>query len=311
MFSFRLLECPSGRGGTCLRFGTTLVEVLVVISVIGILASLLLGAIQYARESVRKSVCGNNLRQLGLACHAFENSHEHLPPGYTSSSGGLQYSTWIVSLVPSLEMGPLYSSIEEDHKNFGHPFREPQLHRAFGQTLSILRCPSDASWPNQKAFPEYGVVGFTGYLGVSGTDFKAEDGPFRNDYGTRFAEFQDGLSNTILIGERPPSRDRYFGWWYAGYGQNGTSSLDSLLGTKEINLGTRGNLACRIGPHAYGPGNAGDQCSCLHYWSYHSGGAQFCYADGSVRFIAYDSANILSALGTIAGGEVVRSVQNE
>jgi hypothetical protein len=111
-------------------------------------------------------------------------------------------------------------------------------------------------------------------------------------------------SNTIMIGELPPSPDRWFGWWYAGYGQVGTSSLDSLMGVRERNIGSRSNSICGSGPFSFRPGHSEIQCSSLHYWSQHPGGAQFVLADGCQKFMPYDSAEILPALASRNGSEV-------
>ena len=108
-----------------------------------------------------------------------------------------------------------------------------------------------------------------------------------------------------MIGERPPGTDRWFGWWYAGYGQVGTSSLDSLMGVRERNIGSRGNSICGGGPFSFRPGHSEFQCSSLHYWSQHPGGAPFVLADGSLKFMPYDSAEVLPALASRGGGELV------
>ncbi len=149
----------------------------------------------------------------------------------------------------------------------------------------------------------------TSYLGVNGTDWEAEDGIFYRDSATRFADIIDGTSNTLMIGERPPSPDFWYGWWYAGFGQQGTGSCDMLLGVRERKAppldGIKNYLEdCPDGPYHFETGKPGRQCDTLHYWSYHPGGAIFGFADGSVRFLSYGADEVMPQLATIAGGEV-------
>jgi prepilin-type processing-associated H-X9-DG protein len=96
----------------------------------------------------------------------------------------------------------------------------------------------------------------------------------------------------------------WFGWWYAGHGQQvGSGSGDMVLGVREIKvIHLRG---CPIGPYSFGPGRLDNMCDLFHFWSLHSGGGYFLFADGSVRFLGYDANPILPALASRAGGEVV------
>jgi len=116
------------------------------------------------------------------------------------------------------------------------------------------------------------------------------------------AEILDGLSNTVMVGERPPSADNRFGWWYAGVGQHATGSGDMVLGVREC-LDT--DEPCPKGPNHFRLGTDRDVCHFLHFWSHHSNGANFCFADGSVRFLAYGADAVLPALATRAGNESV------
>ncbi len=170
--------------------------------------------------------------------------------------------------------------------------------------MSDLICPSfpQADVPSETS--EYKIAANTTYLGVLGTNFTANNGFFGTDVKRRPANVVDGLSNTLMIGERPPSSDGYFGWWYSGYGQAGTSCLDTLLGVRELNTGQRGNAICRSGPFDFGLGDPNYQCSSLHFWSQHPGGAVFCFADGSVKFLSYEADSVMPQLATVAGKEV-------
>src|SRR5262249_19229050 len=126
------------------------------------------------------------------------------------------------------------------------------------------------------------------------------------DSKVRSGEITDGLSNTLMASERPPSTDLRYGYWYAGAGQGVSGSGDMLLGVAEINVLRRGNSStCPRGPYAFSPGDLRNQCDMFHFWSLHSGGAHFLFADGSVKFLSYSAAPILPALASRAGGETV------
>ena len=135
----------------------------------------------------------------------------------------------------------------------------------------------------------------------------ATDGMLYRNSRTRIADATDGASNTLLLGERPPSADYQFGWWYAGGGQPRLGTADMTLSVREPNLQpiTAGSL-CGPGRYPFMPAKGfDDQCGMFHFWSPHPGGANFAFADGSVRFLHYSADPIMPALATRAGGESV------
>jgi len=135
----------------------------------------------------------------------------------------------------------------------------------------------------------------------------AGDGVLFQDSQVRLGQVSDVTSQTLFLGERPPSRDFRFGWWYAGFGQDGRGTMDMVLGVREANfLPIPPGSACTSIPYRFVSASGVDApCGKFHYWSLHSGGANFAFCDGSVRFLRYEADSILPALATRAGGEVV------
>jgi prepilin-type processing-associated H-X9-DG protein len=146
-------------------------------------------------------------------------------------------------------------------------------------------------------------IALSSYLGVEGANFIRLDGVLYVDSRVRFADVTDGLSQTAAVGERPPGHDMWHGWWYAGVGQNGTGSVDAVLGVREWNISV--DTQCPLGPYQFKDGRIDDRCAVFHFWSPHPGGANFLFADGSVRFLSYSADAVLPALASRAGGESV------
>jgi prepilin-type processing-associated H-X9-DG protein len=131
------------------------------------------------------------------------------------------------------------------------------------------------------------------------------DGVIYENARARIAEISDGTSNTLLVGERPPTPTLFWGWWT-------WSAFDASLGvrntfyvyTPDDPANPGGDRCSTFYPESYRQGKVG-YCDAHHFWSMHSGGAQWLFADGSVRFLPYQTNQILPALATRAGGEVV------
>jgi prepilin-type N-terminal cleavage/methylation domain-containing protein/prepilin-type processing-associated H-X9-DG protein len=295
----------------------TLIELLVVIAVLAVVAGLLLAAVQRAREAANRAQCLNNLKQIGLALHGYHDSYGFFPQAYDCRAlfinpshiwDGTQWlvtKSWATLILPFVEQENL----------------DRQGYAAYqGRDLPLYHCPSDqrstAVWTDAK----FGTDGLTDYLAVTGTDtFQPypSGSPWRdrNDgvlYGSshiRIAQICDGTSNTLLIGERPPSPDLYVGWWP-------WSAPDASLGVRNtfavyetaVKNDAHSQSCIRLLPEKYRPG-IGNYCDVHHFWSQHPGGANWAFADASVRFLGYANAGVLPALATRAGGEVVSELE--
>jgi prepilin-type processing-associated H-X9-DG protein len=147
-------------------------------------------------------------------------------------------------------------------------------------------------------------VALTSYLGCSGINYTKLDGVLFRGSRIRLTDVMDGTANTLLAGERPPSADFWYGWWYAASGFFGTATADLVLGVREISNDGDYTRGCTP-PYPFAPGRFDQQCDLFHYWSPHIGGAHFVLCDGSVRFLSYSADAILPALATRSGGEPV------
>jgi prepilin-type N-terminal cleavage/methylation domain-containing protein/prepilin-type processing-associated H-X9-DG protein len=288
------------------RRAFTLVELLVVIGIIGALIGILLPAVQQARASANRISCQSRLRQIVIACHNYHTNHESLPPGTTGKRPGELYvhMSWLARLLPYIEQDNLWQlTLTAYNQRPENPFLLP--HIGISTPVKIFSCPSDSRVSEIQTTHRQLRVALTSYLGILGLDYRDRSGAFYVNSKVRMIDILDGTSSTLVIGERPPSPDFFYGWWYAGVGQFGSGSLDQLLGVSERKSSDTSFLeGCSIGPYRYQSGTISNQCDTLHFWSLHSSGSHFAFADGSVRLMPYSSSQLLPALATIAGGEV-------
>ena len=286
------------------RAGFTLIELLVAIAVVAILFGLTLGAVQRVRAAAARAQCANQVRQLGLALHLYHDANLLLPPGVSNLEGKSpqQHMTWLTRLLPHVEQSELWRqsvSAFQAEKFFENPPHLPIL----GRKVGLFVCATDVVAQEPWAYPTFSVA-YTSYLGVSGLDLHSWDGVLHTDSAVALAGITDGTANTLMVGERAVNSHHNTGWWYAGWGQVKTGSSDSLLGVRERNETTDLSF-CPRGSYHFRAGRADNRCDVLRFWSNHPGGANFGFADGSVRFLRYDADAILPALATRAGGESV------
>jgi prepilin-type N-terminal cleavage/methylation domain-containing protein/prepilin-type processing-associated H-X9-DG protein len=255
------------------RYGFTLAELLVVIGIIGLLVTLLLPAVQAAREAARKASCKNNLRQIGIALHNYHDSLRSLPPGcvewrsWNSPPSRRQFA-WSAMLLPYLEQSNLHQQI-----NWNKPFDAPENARAANTDLPIYLCPSESDFVAGKGLFSYG-----GIFGELLVDREQDDGLFVYERAFRFSDVLDGLTNTIAVSEDVGGPDRQ---WINGRNvfviAHGINDSSAWVGDNEIR-------------------------------SAHSGGAMILFADARVHFVSESiDKQLLGKLVTRAKQEVVES----
>lgn len=288
------------------RPGHSLVELLVVIGIIGVIVSLTLPAVQRIRESASRLSCQNKLKQIALAAHNYHDTHSQLPPGcelYRRNGrvyGALQ---WTQLLLPYLELDNLFGetwlAFQKDPNLYDNP---PHIH--LSTVVAVYCCPSDGRLSSPITDKEGNTGAYASYFGSTGTNPNNAGGPDNGAFGADLVTFTDGTSQTIFIGERPPPGVRLSGSWYA-FGYLPKWGYDTY--SREL-YGYVDNPfysdPCQK-PFRFGPGRVENPCDSHHFWSFHPGGANFAFADGSVRFLSYAVAPIIPALATRNGGEVI------
>ncbi len=194
--TFRLLRSFPRVDGSKRQAAMTLIELLVVIAILGVLVSLILPAVQAAREAARQVSCKNNLRQIGIALHAYQDAHRTLPTGclewrtWRSPPTHRQFA-WSALLLPFLEQQPLHASID-----FSLPFDSNRNATAARTRLSVYECPTAENRNLVRAQTDYG-----GLFGELMSDREQDDGVFLYERSIRFSEITDGLSNTLAVAE--------------------------------------------------------------------------------------------------------------
>ncbi len=311
------------------RHAFTLVELLVVIAIIGILVSLLLPAVQAAREAARRMQCSNNLKQLGLATHNYLAAHSRLPLCLNGTAKPLSVHAY---LLPFIEQTALYNQVD-----FKTSWNTPTNAVARGTAVPTFNCPSEASasmpagWAgtNYRANQGSQILYAKPPTDSSNINFgmPAPNGVFIPDRSLKAAEITDGLSNTAAFSEHP----------YADFNNAAVSKFDTFRpGTypatpdeavQQCNAVNTTNLAMQgvsdvgapwlqsyhsttqyfhvAAPNArscmYPPGRIQTTAA-----SYHTGGVVVSMCDGSVDFFADTiELSVWRALGSRDGGEVI------
>jgi prepilin-type N-terminal cleavage/methylation domain-containing protein/prepilin-type processing-associated H-X9-DG protein len=296
--------------------GFTLIELLVVIAIIAILIGLLLPAVQKVREAAAKMQCQNNLKQLALGVHNYISTFQAFPMSSSPWVNNNNGFGWIFRTLPYLEQESVYNQIipyESGSMFAGGGLLNPACRNAIASPVKMLYCPSDGS-----ALPGSPVetkmaqmdpikVTLTNYKGSMG-DNRMGGGSsihqgrepdchgsnpcpgifFRNSFQgpVTLDQIKDGTSNTMMIGEDTPIENYHSAAFYAN-----------------------GDYASTHAPLNYvpKPSTPGDWWNVISFRSKHSGGANFAFADGSIKFLTndIDYTNVYKPLSTKNIGEVI------
>jgi prepilin-type N-terminal cleavage/methylation domain-containing protein/prepilin-type processing-associated H-X9-DG protein len=271
------------------RRGFTLVELLVVIAIIAILIAMLVPAVQRVREAAARTECRNNLKQMGLALHGYHDRHKLFPPGYRSNVGPGNVDLgpgwgWASFILDDLEQGNLQKQI-----NFNLDIGNSANAVSRVQILPVFRCPSDIPPAGGTFVPSGHTASLAhgNYVAVFGNN-EIEDDPgagngvfFRNSK-IRIGHITDGTSNTLLVGER--SANLALATW--------TGALTGADEAPALCLGAADHPPNDPAAHAE------------DFWSRHTQGVNFLFADGTVRNLSNGIDPIVfQSLATRAGGE--------
>jgi prepilin-type N-terminal cleavage/methylation domain-containing protein len=323
------------------RPGFTLIELLVVIAIIAVLIALLVPAVQKVRESAAQTTCRNNIKQLTLACHSFENTRGRLPVLYSNND------SWTIQILPYIEQGNLLAGYTAYNGTI--TWQSTVNVPVVARRLAVFECPSNLAPPTTPitapdgSAQEYGRADYFANTGANTTAYQValgyapadNSGPFGPqisgstiDPGRRIVSITDGSSNTVMISEcsgRP--------WPYIANGKKLTSTSDPDYLTA-ANGGVFPNTpaaADRLGNLTWGGPNHGawahnntynvntfnsvgnvgavGPCAvnCSNFrgiYSFHRQGAFAGFGDGSVRLLGNDlSTAVLMSILTARGGE--------
>ena len=314
--------------------GFTLVELLVVIAIIGILIAILLPAIQAAREAARRNTCGNNLRQLSIACQNYNDANKSFPPGKVIFNAA-DRSNWAIEILPYIEESTLHKNY--DFKKDNNDAANSDVTQA---VLSVMTCPTNIyagqlgrpgtddagrDWAvgSYRAVTGRGYAGTPGdeayfdskHLTISAAELKLTDRgilsltvdpkstsaatPIKGFRAVKNRNIIDGTSKTMLIGEYATNSTigRSAFWAKTWFGMNAGSIIEN--GGFSI-LDADFDQCLKTSP-------ANNPQPCRRtFASLHGGGAviNLTFADSSTRSVSLDAdLKALGAAATMAGSE--------
>ncbi|QJW94812.1 DUF1559 domain-containing protein [Frigoriglobus tundricola] len=304
--------------------GFTLIELLVVIAIIAILIGLLLPAVQKVRSAAARLSCSNNMKQMGLALMMYHDSYQKFPygsndDGQDASGNKIAYLPWGVMILPYIEQQNLYArfnvslpfNVPPNNTNVADPTQNPAAN-----AIKTYQCPASPSrgavyqdtWDgNPNAYGPYSgpaswTVSASDYIGISGllgsltgkfypgASFD-HNGVLTDNFQVRIGDITDGTSNTWVVGEQggapnvygsgpkvlasPPYDPTATGLYISGNGWADENNGDQWFGGSSFD-----------GTNPVGGGTCMINCSNIQgFFSFHTGGANFLYADGHVQYV--------------------------
>jgi prepilin-type N-terminal cleavage/methylation domain-containing protein len=291
------------------RIGFTLVELLVTITIIGVLLGLLLPAVQAAREAARRSQCANNLKQIGLALQNYHSQHDVFPPAAPLLDREFDPSiSWRVLILPFVEERTTYQEIGP------LPNGGAKDWSAQAQVIGAYFCPTAGIPVSSGA-----ALVRSNYTAVSGAyrgneridleDMTCGDiytnGIFYPNSRTRIAKITDGTSHTLAVGERLYN---FYDWMTGALWSGEPPTRICTDAAKNVRFPMNADHSVfgyfKGDPDVPAGGARTMLLNDLFFGSKHPGGAQFCLADGSVHMLSEDTDfTVFQDMATIAGDE--------
>jgi prepilin-type N-terminal cleavage/methylation domain-containing protein/prepilin-type processing-associated H-X9-DG protein len=311
--------------------GFTLIELLVVIAIIAVLIALLLPAVQAAREAARRVHCVNNLKQMALALHSYHDQLGCFPPTTLRHKvdplcDGCQYGalySFRTLILPQLEQKPAYDAINFSYEyspyGIGDTRGIPVNTTVAASLISVYVCPTDGvRYWGSATYAPYGagrsgiLIPRANYMANAGVTIRrgciypgcnrcgtanAVEGAMYEYASVKMSDIRDGLSNTLLLGEAANGT----GDWFAATSEEVQRVPSAGINRPWPNVPGM----CYLDPNDGNVPSTGPQ-PFIAFGSYHPGGANVAFGDGSVKFLkSATDLSVVTALGTRAGGEVV------
>jgi prepilin-type N-terminal cleavage/methylation domain-containing protein len=321
------------------RSGFTLIELLVVIAIIAVLIALLLPAVQKAREAANRSLCTNNMKQIGIALHGYHDINGQFPAGAawsnpTVAAYAIEWSTpnnfpmmpWTVAILPFLEQTSRYDQFDLAGP-WASMFLQDKCPNAalLRQRNLSFECPSDPNSNSSNANNNYFGVQGGGAIGNpscymndpgAGPAYDCVNGSLYNNSKVSLSHITDGTTNTFVVGESRYSMCKPYDFWNPVWAGSWAATYNDNVRTLGFGNGSHPvNVCATINPinsssldpgqpaPAYGWSPSVDQVSTTTFGSHHIGGCNFLCGDGSVHFVAETiNMTIFQSLGPIDDG---------